>query len=322
MSRPKSLPQLDKDERFMAQVAWAIYVEGLTQEKVAEKLGATRLRVNKALSEAHRQGLVRISFNTPFAACTELEAGLCARFGFRQAYVAPSPMDPADTRAAVGAALGNLLSTTLADPDLRLFGMSWGATLDIAVRHVSALERPDLEVVSVMGGLTRGSDLNSYEITTHLADLLGANHSYFTAPLFANSRESRDTIMQLDVFRDVLGKLRSVQGMALSAGDMSGNSLIARHALPADVRVEDLRAMGAVGDILGYVIDDQGQPIDHPWNQRLVGIGLQDLAQIPNVILAAGGAHKLPVIRAAIKGGFVDTLVTDAKTARDLILGD
>ena len=39
-------------------------------------MGATRLRVNKALSDAHRRGLVRITFNTAFAACAELEAAL------------------------------------------------------------------------------------------------------------------------------------------------------------------------------------------------------------------------------------------------------
>ena len=106
-----------------------------------------------------------------------------------------------------GAALGNLLSEVLADPRVRLFGMSWGGTLNIATRFVAALERPDLEVISVMGGLTRGSDLNSFEITTRLADLLGAQHSYFTAPLYAGSAESRDTIMQLDVFRDILERI-------------------------------------------------------------------------------------------------------------------
>lgn len=306
----------------MAQVAWATYVEGLTQENVAEKLGATRLRVNKALSEAHRQGLVRITFNTPFAACTEFEAGLCARFGLTQAFVVPAPEDKSQVQAVVGAALGNLLSTTLTNPDLRLFGMSWGGTLDIAVRHVAALHRPDLEVISVMGGLTRGSDLNPYEITTRLADHLGASHSYFTAPLCAPNQESRDTIMGLDMFRDVLDKMRSVQGVALAAGDMTGTSLIARHALPADIRVDDLRALGGIGDILGFVVDDQGQPIDHPWNQRLVGIGLDDLARIPNVIMAAGGVQKLPVIRAAMRRGFVDTLVTDSQTALALIQGD
>ena len=73
--------------------------------------------------------------------------------------------------------------------------MSWGNTLNLATRFVSPLDRPDLEVVSVMGGLTQGSDLNSFEITTRLADLCNARHSYFTAPLYAGSAESRATIM-------------------------------------------------------------------------------------------------------------------------------
>ena len=92
MARAPKLPQIDTEERFLAQVAWAYHVEGLTQEKVADKLGATRLRVNKALAEARSRGLVRITFNTAFAACAELEAALRARFGLRQAYVAPAPM--------------------------------------------------------------------------------------------------------------------------------------------------------------------------------------------------------------------------------------
>ena len=122
----------------------------------------------------------------------------------------------------VGAALGNLLSEVLADEAIKLFGMSWGGTLNLATRFVEAMERPDLEVVSVMGGLTKGSDLNSFEITTRLADLIGAQHSYFTAPLYAGSAQSRDTIIELDVFRDILEKLRSVDALAMAAGDISG----------------------------------------------------------------------------------------------------
>ena len=319
MARAAKLPQIDTEERFLTQVAWAYHVEGLTQEKVAEKLGATRLRVNKALSEARARGLVRITFNTAFAACAESEAALRARFGLRQAYVAPEPMDPRDVQTIIGAALGNLLSEVLADRAVRLFGMSWGGTLNIATRFVAAVERPDLEVISVMGGLTRGSDLNSFEITTRLADLLGAQHSYFTAPLYAGSRESRDTIMQLDVFREVLEKLRGVDAMAMAAGDISKNSLLMRDGLPNDVTMEELRALGAVGDALGVVIDAEGQPIDHPINERVIGIGLEDLADIPNVILAAGGPHKVPVVRAVLRRGVVNTLVTDEATARALL---
>jgi DNA-binding transcriptional regulator LsrR (DeoR family) len=319
MARAPKLPQVDTEERLLARIAWAYYVEELTQERVADKLGVTRLRVNKALSEARRKGLVRITFDTAYAACAEVEDRLCAVFGLKQAYVAPAPSDANDVQMIVGAALGNLLSDALADPAVRLFGMSWGGTLNLATRFVAAFERPDLEIISVMGGLTRGSDLNSFEITTRLADLLGAQHSYFTAPLYAGSRDSRDTIMELDVFREVLAKLRRVDALAMAAGDLSKRSLLMRDGLPSDVTMEELIALGGVGDVLGTVIDAEGRPLDHPINERVIGIGLPDLAGIPNVILAAGGAHKVPVIRGLLRRGVVDTFVTEERTARALL---
>lgn len=319
MARAPKLPRVDAEERFLAQVAWAYYTEGLTQEQVAGKLSTTRLRVNKALAEARRRGLVRFTFNTGFSACFELEAALVRRFGLAKAYVAPSPADPRDMQTIVGAALGHVLTEVLADPSVKLFGMSWGNTLNLATRFVAAMERPDLEVISVMGGLTKGSDLNSFEITTRLADLLGAQHSYFTAPLYAGSRETRDTIMKLDVFREVIEKIRAVDAIAMAAGDLSKRSLLMRDGLPSDVSMEELLAMGAVGDVLGTVIDAEGRPLRHPINDRVIGIGLPDLARIPNVILAAGGIYKVAIVRALLGLGMVNTFVTDEATARAVL---
>jgi DNA-binding transcriptional regulator LsrR (DeoR family) len=83
--------------------------------------------------------------------------------------------------------------------------------------------------------------------------------------------------------------------------------------------MDELRALGAVGDALGVVIDAEGQPIAHPINERVIGIGLDDLGAIPNVILAAGGPQKVPVVRATLKRGVIKTLVTDEATARALL---
>ena len=300
-------------------MAFAYHVEGLTQAEVAAKLGTTRLRVNRALAEARRIGLVRVTFNTAYAACAELEAALVARWGIDRAYVAPAPQDAGAVQTVVGAALGNLLSEVLARPALRRFGMSWGGTLNIATRFMEAMSRPDLEVISVMGGLTKGSDLNGFEITTRLADLLGAPHSYFPAPLYAGSAQSRDIIMELDVFRAVLDKLRAVDALAMAVGDLSDRSLLIRDGLPPDVAVADLIAAGGVGDVLGTVIDAAGMPIAHPINDRVIGIGFAGLARVPDVIAAAGGAHKVAVLRALLRRGVVNTLVTDEATARSLL---
>lgn len=315
---PKTL-QVNAEERFLTRVAWAYHVEGLTQGEVAEKLGTTRLKVNRALAEARRIGLVRITFDTAYAACAELEQALQRRFGLASAYVAPAPTQTEAVQTMVGVALGHRLTEVLADPTVRLFGMSWGHTLNLATRYVAPLDRPELEVVSVMGGLIKGSDLHSFEITTRLADLCNAAHSYFPAPLYAGSRESRDTILQLDVFAEVLTKIRRVDALAMAAGDISERSLLMRDALPREVSTAELQACGAVGDVLGWVIDAAGRPIPHPINERIIGIALDDLMQVPNVILAAGGVHKVAVIRAVLSRGLIDTLVTDEATARALV---
>ena len=109
--------------------------------------------------------------------------------------------------------------------------------------------------------------------------------------------------------------------MAMAAGDLSKRSLLMRDGLPSDVSIEELIAVGGVGDVLGTVIDAEGRPLDHPINERVIGIGLPDLARIPNVILAAGGAHKVPVIRAMLGPGVINTFVTDEGTARALLKG-
>ena len=89
MAGRQKLPKIDIEERFLTRVSWAYHVEGLTQEKVAERLGATRLRVNKALSEARRAGLVRVTFNTAYAACAELEQAMVDKYDLQTVYIAP-----------------------------------------------------------------------------------------------------------------------------------------------------------------------------------------------------------------------------------------
>ena len=316
--RTKSLT-IDQEERLLVRIAWACEIEGNTQAEVANRFGITRLRVNKALGQARRRGIVRISINSDYAPCAELEGELTARFGLALAEIVPSPTNAADTQMMVGMALGNYLSGVLANPDIKLFGMSWGNTLNLATRFMAPVTRPDLEIVSVMGGLTKGTDLNSYEITRRLADICNADLSYFTVPIYASSAESRDVLIAQDVFLEIIKKIRSADAIAMAAGDISDASLLMRDGLPTEYSPEELIAKGAVGDILGYMLDETGEPVDHPINSRLIGISLEDLGAIPNVILAAGGSHKVAIMKAVLARGVVDTLVTDETTAIALL---
>jgi DNA-binding transcriptional regulator LsrR (DeoR family) len=319
LARTLKIPQIDEEERFLVRVAWACEIEGLTQARAAERFQVTRLRVNQALGEARRRGIVRVSINSSYGLCAEAEARLGARFGLDHACVAPNMVSDDMVQAMVGYALGLHLSDVLSDPAVKRFGMSWGNTLNMATRSLKSIDRPDLEIVSVMGGLTRGSDLNILEITTRLANMCNASLSYLTAPLYAGSHESQAILVDQDVFRKVIDKIRGADALAMAAGDMSERSMLIRDGLPSDIRRADLEAAGAVGDVLGYFLNAKGELIDHPVNSRVIGFELEDLRAIPDVILAAGGRHKVPIIRAALSRGLINTLVTDEETAFTLL---
>jgi DNA-binding transcriptional regulator LsrR (DeoR family) len=166
----------------------------------------------------------------------------------------------------------------------------------------------------MMGGLTQGSELNTFEIASELARRLNARCSYLAAPIYAGSHASRDTIVRQDVFDEVFRRIEAVDLALLSLGDLSQRSLLIRYGLPKDITVDELRRAAAVGDVLGQFLDIRGRPVDHPINDRVIGLSLSKLSRIPMVVLAAGGPHKAGIIAAALRGGFAKVLVSDEQT--------
>ncbi len=318
MSRQTKTEILDANEQLLVRLAWACEVQGMTQAEAAKQFGVTRLRVNKSLAEARDRGIVRVTINSSFGPCIELEERLRDRFGLETATVAPVGGEDFKLYTVLGAALGQFLNRLLERHEIKLFGMSWGNTLNMATRYMEPMNRPDLEITSVMGGLTKGSDVNSYEITTRLADLCNAQHSYFTAPVYASSMASREILEQQQEFKSSIEKIRAADGLALAAGDME-NSLLLADGLPRDIQTSDLIRAGAVGDIMGYFLGADGGLIDHEINDRVLGIKLTDLDGLSNVIVAAGGTQKVPIMRAILLRNCVDHLVTDEHTARGLL---
>ncbi|MEO0991752.1 MAG: sigma factor-like helix-turn-helix DNA-binding protein, partial [Pseudomonadota bacterium] len=134
MTRQPKTEFIDADEQLVVRLAWACEVQGMTQAQAAEKFGVTRLRVNKALAEARARGVVRVSINSTLAPCVAREGELCSRFGLKSATVAPVAGDAFNLYTILGSALGQFLTRFLSRPEVTLFGMSWGNTLNMATR--------------------------------------------------------------------------------------------------------------------------------------------------------------------------------------------
>ena len=64
--------------------------------------------------------------------------------------------------------------------------------------------------------------------------------------------------------------------------------------------------------------DIDGRPVEH-LDRRTIAIEWADLAAIPQVIAIAAGSAKATAVRAAIRGGTINVLITDERTAEAIL---
>jgi DNA-binding transcriptional regulator LsrR (DeoR family) len=310
---------LSEKEQFLVRTSWLYYVEGMTQNAIAEHLGVTRLKVNRAIQEALNNGIVKISIDSEFTSRLELEKRIKKVFNLKNVSICPCPVEEKNAAKLVGTELARYLFGILSNKSTKLFGIGWGETLNYAVRTIEQGNRPDLEIISAFGTLPRGSGFNSFGVATRLALAFSANCTYLPVPLYSSSKKSRDIILVQEVFKEVFLKIKYTNGMAVSAGDMTPRSLLIRDGIPSDLDIQELINVGAVGDILGYFFDINGNIIDHPISERALGLNPFEFKGNENNILAAGGKFKKHIILAGLQSGIFDTLITDESAAEAVL---
>ncbi len=98
----------------------------------------------------------------------------------------------------------------------------------------------------------------------------------------------------------------SVDIALVSCGDMTPRSLLVQTPTVSE-NITSLLDAGAIGDLLGVFLDEDGNPIDHPLAERVLSLSLKDLKAVRHSILASGGLYKFKIIRAILRAGYVKT---------------
>jgi DNA-binding transcriptional regulator LsrR (DeoR family) len=83
--------------------------------------------------------------------------------------------------------------------------------------------------------------------------------------------------------------------------------------------MKGLTVHGAVGNVCGLFFDINGESTARDFQSRSMTISKRDLQTIPTRIGIAGGTGKIKAILGAIRGGYINILVTDDITAAAII---
>lgn len=320
------LTRLPREQaRLIVRTARLYHEQGLRQAQIAERLHISQTRVSRLLRQAVKLGIVRTVVTTPPTFSPDLEERIETRFGLQEAVVVDTTEDDDDSIIrTVGEGLAEYLSATLAAGES--VGLtSWSATVVEALNQLT-IPRPGVvdEVVQIVGGV--GEAASQAKVTramTRFADVTGATPFFLPAPGIVDSAAVRDSIVSEPSIAEVAKLWSTLDTCIFGIGSIPPSRLLTSSGNA--LRAEDLRSLSAhsaVGDICLHFIDQQGEPVRPAVDDRVIGIPADMLLRIPRRIGAAGGSRKLAAIRGALAGHWVSVLVTDRRTAENLLVDD
>jgi len=307
----------DQDRQsILVRAAWLYYKDRLTQAAIAERLFVSRATVGRLLDAARDEGIVRFEINADYLAAFELSGRLRERHGLADAIVVPraSSAEAPDRINERVAAAGAEYVRRFLKPGA-VIGVSWG---DTVTRLLLALPRESLEGVTIA---TVAGGINAYIRQISALSTNGVNEHLLAipAPLIASSATIAAALRQDASVTSVLQLAEGAVATLTGIGSSLSVASSVRSGLFSQEQVDQFRAIGAVGDMLGEWFDASGAALVGAASDRKIGMGIDQLRQMPNVVGVAGGMDKVEAIIGALRGGYLDVLVTDEDVAERLL---
>lgn len=295
------------------QIARRYYEQNKTQEEIAQQLLVSRSTVSRALKVARERGYIRTIVVAPSTNAPHLEAWFRARFDLQHVVIVPGRGNTPEVLDSVGQTAATYLDHIVSEG--AILTVAGGRTLLAVSRQLRPTYRPDVTVVPVMGGWVGDSAISANEIVREIAIRWQARAESLFAPAIVSDDVARQALWREESIRLTLEKARtaSVACVSLAGVTPDPNGLHRHYIRSSGLLPEEdhqrLLILGAVGESCAQFFDINGQPID-AWNQaKTIAISLQDLKQIPTVVMVAAGVEKARATLGACRGGFITALI-------------
>ncbi len=314
------MPRKPPNDDLILEAARLYYEGGLDQAQVAKQIQVSRSYVSRLLTEARQNGLVEIRVRHPLPVAEDLQDTLAKRFGLQEARVlALQDWDYPETLKRLGALAARFLESALRQHD-RL-GIGWGTAIHATVQAFNPHRFLTAQVIQMIGGLgATNPEIDGTDLARRLAEKLGGPYRYLQAPLVVESATVCAALMRGPSIKEVLALARKARLAVIGIGTINKTySSLLRAGFVTEVALRDLEEHGVVGDVCCRHYDLSGRIVDVELNERVVGIDIKSLKRIPCIVGVAGGIAKAPAILGALRGHLVNVLITDDRTAREVL---
>lgn len=277
----------------------------------------SQARVSRLLRQAEELGLVRTVVSVPVGLHPELEEAIETSSGACEVHVVDVAPEQQSLATALGQAAAHHLGDSLAGAATIGF-TSWSTTLQALASAMQEQPRTGAShVVEMLGDL--GSPTLQHAAarsTQQMAAAVGGEPIYLRTPGVAATPALRESAVRDVHVQRALGLLDGLDVAFVGVGPPEVHSqLQAGDSYFGPAQLSEVRLAGATSQLNQRFLDARGQPVVTPLDDLVVGVTLGQLASARRRVVVAGGPEKHEPIAAALRGGWIDVLVTDRETA-------
>lgn len=306
--------------RLLFKIGSLYYLRSHSQQEISDKLGISRPMVSRLLKQAREEGIVQINVLPPAGNHLALEEALENKFGLDEAIIVETGFSDSQSFISrqIGVVASDYFLRTLKNNDI--IGLTWGTTIRSLVDAVHPIESKNVRIVQILGGLGRPeSDLYPSSLCSRLASLLNCSFTILPSPGVAGSKETKGLYLSDAYVVDALNIINKINVAYVGIGSMAEDSITVKGNILTPEDREYLISQGAVGDIGLRFFDIFGNPVMSNFDERVIGVSLDQIKNFDHVVGLAGGPEKYEAVLGVLRGRFLNVLITDNTLAMKLV---
>src|SRR5246500_1084761 len=273
-----------------ARAGWLYFIAGHTQDEIAKLLKVSRASAQRLVSLCLAERLITFRLEHPIAACMELAARL--RDLFHLDYCEVVPTDPAAPLSAAGIAerAANILESMLRAEKPTIVALGTGRAVRAAVERVSPIDRPNHQIVSLVGNISADGSASFFDTVGRLADRTGARHYPMPLPFLMSSEDERNRMVRIDPIAKVKAVAAKADLRLIGIGQMDQKAQVHVDGFVTRDELFEMMRQGAIGEITGWAYDSKGRLLKAGTNKRLTSIPPEVPAKTTTIGAAVGAA--------------------------------
>ncbi|NJM28756.1 MAG: sugar-binding transcriptional regulator [Rhizobiales bacterium] len=301
-----------------ARAGWLYYIAGNTQDEIARKLGVSRQTAQRLVSLAMSEKLIKVRLDHPIGVCLELAERLQDSFGISFCEVVPSDPESPSTTLGVAEAAAAELERYLMSSHPAILAMGTGRMLRSMAEQLTPMECPQHKVVSLVGNIAPDGSASLFDVASRVGDRVKAPHYPMPLPVIATTVHEKALLLSQTSLRNTIDLAQQADVTFVGIGAVGDDAALLRDGF---VKPDEMRAVvkaGAVGEIVGWSYDAEGQLIEGLTNDRVLSVRLSRPAQ-RKVIGVVMAMPRLKGVRGALAGRLVNGLITNEAMATQLL---